>query len=105
MQDNNYIVNIDNNHIMDRNLYQQCDGAHVFRKMVTSNYRVFCVCICVYVCALSRVRDYFPVSYTFYKCNVCNIYTYTCIYVFLLFSSIKCGPFVFFFFFPARVTS
>lgn len=32
MQDNNYIVN-SNNHIMDRNLYQQCGGAHVFRKM------------------------------------------------------------------------
>lgn len=33
MQDNNYIVN-SNNHIMDRNLYQQCGGgAHVFRGM------------------------------------------------------------------------
>jgi len=75
MQDNNYIVN-SNNHIMDRNLYQQCSGAHVFRRM-SCLITVFCVllflCVRVPVCVtISRL----PCTYIYKR-----IVTRGCIYV------------------------
>lgn len=61
MQDNNYILN-SNNHIMDRNLYQQCNGAHVFSKNATFNWHFRCVSmLCVRVpvrMAITHLRVY-----------------------------------------------
>lgn len=99
MQDNNYIVNSDN-HIVDRNLYQQCDGArarvYVYFKecnkchliIISRIYRSVCEFMCVYV---SRVRGYFRVfAYIFawtcsYSVGFACMCVHVCKYLFLLF--------------------
>jgi len=82
MQDNNYIVN-SNNHIMDRNLYQQCSGAHVFRRM---SCLISFLCSFVSLCACSRVRDYFPLAmyiyiYIYIYKRIVDAWMYMCVYV------------------------
>lgn len=50
---------------MDRNLYQQCGGAHVFRRMVMSNYRFVCMylplCVRIPVCVTIFPTSFFTV--------------------------------------------
>lgn len=62
---------------MDRNLYQQCGGAHVFRRMVMSNYRFVCMylplCVRIPVCV-----TIFPTSYI----RITDVmYVYVCLRV------------------------
>lgn len=77
---------------MDRNLYQQCSGAHVcFEKWYLITFLLVCLFVCLYLPLCVRVSvcvTPFPrFLYTYYKRNVC-------VYVFLLPPSIECGPFV-----------
>jgi len=79
---------------MDRNLYQQCSGAHVFRRM-SCLITVFCVllflCVRVPVCVtISRL----PCTYIYKR--IVDAWMYMCVYVFSLPSNVKCGPFVLF---------
>lgn len=78
---------------MDRNLYQQCGGAHVFRIMVIRLITVFfffsvygiCLGVCVFPCAWL-----FPSRFLHTRCNVC-VRMIICVRVCSFFpSNIKC---------------